>query len=88
MSIRAVGEAPERAVLLLAGAESRQHLDAHRPVGEAVAEVLVVLLGQQRGRHQQRHLPAVLHRDEGCTHGDLGLAEADIAAYQPVHGHR
>jgi hypothetical protein len=54
-------------------------------VGEAVAEVLVVLLGQQRGRAQYRHLLAVGHGDEGGAHGDLGLAEADVAADQAVH---
>jgi hypothetical protein len=54
-------------------------------VGEAVAEVLVVLLGQQRGRAQDGHLLAVGHGDEGGAHGDLGLAEADVAADQAVH---
>jgi hypothetical protein len=54
-------------------------------VGEAVAEVLVVLLGQQRGRAQDGDLLAVGHGDEGGAHGDLGLAEADVAADQAIH---
>ena len=57
----------------------------HRPVGEAVGESLEVLLGEQRGGHQHRDLLAVHHRDEGGAQRDLGLAEADIAADQPVH---
>ena len=78
-------QALQRSLRLLAGAEARQALDPHRPVGEAVAEVLVVLLREQRGRHQHHHLLAALHRREGGAHGDLGLAEADVAADQPVH---
>ena len=46
---------------------------------------LVVLLGQQRGRRQDRHLLAAVHRDEGGAQRHLGLAEADVAADQPVH---
>ncbi len=44
-----------------------------------------MLLGQQRGRAQHRDLLAVGHGDEGGAHGDLGLAEADVAADQAVH---
>ena len=76
----------EHRVGLLAGAEARQALDAHRPVGEAVDEGGVVLLRQQRGGHQHGHLPAGLHGDEGGAQGYLGLAEAHIAANHPVHG--
>ncbi len=36
--------------------------------------------------HQHRDLLAGLHRDEGGAQRDLGLAEADIAADDPVHG--
>jgi hypothetical protein len=72
-------------VLFLRRLETRNLGDLDRHVGEAVAEVLVVLLGQQRGRAQYRHLLAVGHGDEGGAHGDLGLAEADVAADQAVH---
>jgi hypothetical protein len=44
-----------------------------------------MLLGQQRGRAQDRDLLAVGHGDEGGAHGDLGLAEADVAADQAIH---
>ena len=73
------------ALISLVRAEARQlgHLD--RPVAEAVGDGLVVLLGQQRGRRQDRHLLAAHHRDEGGAQRDLGLAEADVAADQPVH---
>ena len=63
----------------------RQHLDPHRVAGEAVAEGLVVLLGEQRGGHEHGHLLAVLHRLERGPDGDLGLAEADVAAHEAVH---
>ena len=71
---------------LFLGAEAGEHLHLHRPVGETVLEVLVVLLGQQGGGYQHRHLLAVLYRHKGRPHGHLGLAEAHIAAHQPVHG--
>ena len=37
------------------------------------------------GRHQNRHLFSPHDRLEGCPQCDLGLADPDIAAQQPVH---
>ena len=49
--------------------------------------VRVVLAGQQGRRHHHRHLHVQLSAvDEGGAQRHLGLAEADIAADQPVHG--
>ncbi|MCY1352807.1 hypothetical protein D9M69_391260 [compost metagenome] len=45
-----------------------------------------MLLGQQGGGHEHGDLFAAVHGDEGCAHGDFGLAEADVAADQAVHG--
>ena len=70
---------------LLRRHEARDHLDAHREVAEALAECVVVLLGEDRGRREQQHLPAVDGDGEGGAHRDLGLAEADVAADEPVH---
>ena len=69
-----------------AGAKTRQRLDPHRPVGEAVAETLHMLLRQQRRRYQHGDLPAGLHGNESGAHRHLGLAKADVATYQAVHG--
>ncbi len=44
-----------------------------------------MLLSEQRGRAEHRHLLAVGDGDEGGAQRDLGLAEADVAADQPVH---
>ena len=44
-----------------------------------------MLARQQRGRHHHRDLLAGHRRDEGGAQRHLGLAEADIAADQPVH---
>ena len=52
---------------------------------EAIGKGLGVLARQQRGRHHHRHLLAVHHRLEGGAQRHLGLAEAHIAADQPVH---
>ncbi len=73
---------------LLVGLESREraHLDGES--GEALGERLEVLLDEQRRRHEHRDLLAVLDRLERGAHGDLGLAEADVAREQPVHRDR
>ena len=47
---------------------------------------LKVLATQQRRRHHHQHLTAVERGGESGPQRDLGLAEADIAAHQPVHG--
>jgi hypothetical protein len=44
-----------------------------------------MLFRQQGGGAQHRHLAAAGSGDEGGAQGDLGLAEADIAADQSVH---
>ena len=59
--------------------------DLHRQAAEALGEGLEVLARQQRGRHHDRHLLAAHGRDEGGAQRHLGLAEADVAADQPVH---
>ncbi len=66
-------------------AEARKPLHAHRQVGEAVAEVAQVLLHQKRRGRKHRHLLAGLGGSVRGAHGDLGLAEADIAAHDAVH---
>ena len=52
---------------------------------EALGEGLGVLARQQRRRHHDGDLLAVHRRDEGGAQRHLGLAEADVAADQPVH---
>ena len=48
-------------------------------------KVLIVLARQQRGRHHDGDLLAAHRHDEGGAQRHLGLAEADVAADQPVH---
>ena len=67
------------------GEEPAQRLDADRVAGEAVGERVAVLAGEQRRRRQHGHLLAVLDGLERGTDGDLGLAEADVAAHEAVH---
>ena len=52
---------------------------------EAVGKRLEVLARQQRGRHHDGDLLAVHRGDEGGAQRDFGLAEADIAADEPIH---
>ena len=69
----------------LGGDHPRQlrHLD--RQSLEAGREGAKMLPRQQRGRHHHRHLRAGHGGNEGGAQRHLGLAEADIAADQPVH---
>ncbi len=82
---RAAGQAFERRLDFLARSKARQLGHLHRPRPEAVDDRLVVLLGEQRRRREDRHLLAAEHGDEGRAQRDFGLAEADVAADQPVH---
>jgi hypothetical protein len=72
-------------VRLLGGDQARQVAHLHRPALVAVAEGLEVLAGQQGRGADHGHLLAAHGHHEGATQGDLGLAEADVAADQPVH---
>ena len=72
----------------LGSAEAAEHLDAHRKGLEAAFEGLEVLKRKDCSRRQDDHLLAVAERLEGRAHDDFGLAVADIAAEQAVHGLR
>ena len=73
---------------LAGGEESGEHLDTNRVPGESIGERVAVLARQQCGRCQYGDLLALLDRLEGSPNGDLGLAESDVAADQPVHRER
>ena len=81
----AVGEFVLDRARLLGRNQARQLRDAQRQPGEALGEAAEVLPRQQRRRHHDRDLAAGHRRDEGGAQRHLGLAEADIAADQPVH---
>ena len=73
-------------LLGLAGREEpRQRLDTDGEPGESVGERVAVLCCEQRRRREDGDLLAVLDRLERGPDGDLGLAETDVAAQQPVH---
>ena len=80
-----VGEALLDGLQLGVRDQARGLRDLHGEAAEALAEGLVVLAREQRGRHHDCDLLAVHRRDEGGAQRHLGLAEADIAAHQPVH---
>src|SRR5207248_5202687 len=50
-----------------------------------LAERVVVLLGEDRGRREEQRLAPVDGDGERRAHRDLGLAEADVAADEPIH---
>jgi hypothetical protein len=82
----AVRESLEGLGLLRLRPEAREDLDSERERREAVRESREVLLGED-GRGAQHHdLAAVLTCLEHRADGHLGLAVADVAAHEPVHG--
>ena len=82
---RAVGDALLDARELRRADEARGLADLDRQPAEALLEGAGVLAGEQRGRRDQRHLLAVHGGDEGGAERHLRLAEADVAADEPVH---
>jgi hypothetical protein len=65
--------------------EPRDALDADREVPEAVVEARPVLLREDRRGHEHEHLTAARDHLHGGSDGHLRLAEAHVAADQPVH---
>ena len=80
-----VAQALERLALLGRRAKAGEHLDGDRVVRHALAEVVVVLLREHGGRHEDGDLLAAHHRLERGADRDLGFAEADVAADEPIH---
>ena len=72
---------------LLGRLEAAHGRDGDREALVPFGERLVMLLHEQRSRHEDGHLLAVLYGLERCSHGDLGLAEADVAADEAIHRH-
>ena len=82
---RPVGEAGDDLSRLLVGLEARQRTHLDGEAGEALGEGLEMLLDQERGGNEHRDLLAVLDRLERRAHGDLGLAEPDVAGEESIH---
>ncbi len=79
------GKVEQRLLRLLRRPEARDHLDADGEVAVAVLERVPVLLREHRRRHEHQHLLAADGDGERGAQRDLGLAEADVAADEPVH---
>ena len=79
------GEVAQHLLRLRGGAEARDHLDVDGEVAETRLERVPVLLGEDRRRAEDERLLAVDGDRERGSNRDLGLAEADVAADEPVH---
>ncbi len=66
-------------------AKSAHQCNIYREILHSLHKSVVMLLRQDRGGHQVYHLFTLLHRFEGGTNGDLGLAVAHISADQSIH---
>ncbi len=82
----AVGELGQHALHVGRPAEARDHLDPDREVAVALPERVPVLLGEHGRRHEHEDLLAGDSDGECRAERDLGLAEADVAADETVHG--
>ncbi len=78
-------DALQNRLLLLRGAEARDHFDRDRELLEAFFECLEMLEAQHGGRRQHRDLPAILNRFECGAHGHFCLSVADVAHQQTIH---
>ena len=85
MSTCALLEAFRGLLRLGGGHQPRQAADLDREALEALGEILIMLAGEQGRRADDRDLHARHGGDERGAQRDLGLAEADVAADQPVH---
>ena len=74
--------------LFARAAEAAEAGNVERELGHPIAKRVEMLFGQDRGRHEHGHLIAAVDGLERRPHGDFGLAEADVAAQQAVHGPR
>ncbi len=72
-------------MLVGAATEARDHLDTHGEVAIPLAEGVPVLLREDRRRAEDERLAVVERDGERRANRDLGLAEADVAADEPVH---
>ncbi len=80
------GEALENGLRLLRRSEARHHLDGDGKGGKPGAKGLPVLEGENGRGREDRHLLAVEDGAHGGSHGHLGLAVADVAEDETVHG--
>ena len=78
-------ESRQRPFLLGRGTEAGKHLDVDRKALEAAHCREIVLLRQNRGRNENCDLLGIHHGLHRGAQGDLGFAEAHVAAEQPIH---
>ena len=81
----AIGEPRDDFFLLRDGTVAAQELDRHRILAHPLPERLEMLLREHGRRRNDDSLLSAAHRLERRADCDLGLAESDIAADQPVH---
>ena len=82
---RAVGQRIARFARFLGRDEAAEATDLQREARKTLGKILVVLAREQCGWRNHRDLLGAHCRHEGGAQRDLGLAEAYIAADQPVH---
>ncbi len=81
-------ETGEHDRLFLRRLKATECFHPYREIGQPLTECSRVLVGKDSRRHQHDHLPARLYRFEGGAHRDLGLAVANVADKEPIHGPR
>lgn len=79
------GQAVARLLRFACRNEPREAADIDREAFEALDKIRVMLAREQRRRDDHRNLHPRHRGDEGGAQRDLGLAETDVAAHEPVH---
>ena len=81
----AVAQTGERLLLLLRRAEAAEQADGHRIVRHAFAQRLPMLVSEHGGGCEEGDLASAGDGFERGADGDLGFAEADVAADEAIH---
>ena len=82
---RAVREPIARGSSFCSRHKTRQPAEPQRQIAEPFGKIAVMLTCQQSRWRNNRHLISSHGSSECGTHRNLGLAEADVTANQPVH---
>jgi hypothetical protein len=81
-------EASDGGALFFGRAKTAELGDVEGELGHPLAKAVEVLLGEDGCGDENGDLVAAVNGLKGGSHGDLGFAEANVAAEQAIHGSR
>src|SRR5450631_1113148 len=82
----AVGDFLQSYLDFFGTSKAAEHFNTNGERRKPALERFEMLESQHRGGRKHSHLLAIAQSFEGGAHGHFGLAVADVAAEQPIHG--